>query len=495
MHLEPIGFALASLALATPIFAVVRPALEDFPQHVAITSLLRHYDDPEMGFARDHVIDWGRSPHVLWYALSTTLAYLLGPVLAAKSVLAASLVSLPLAFRFMVERAERPVVLSWLALGLAWNGFVAYGFAQFVAGVTPMLISLGLAARPAPLSRRAQGALALALVVTFGMHLLCAALAFVGVIALRVCRDGTRAWRSCIGVGLASATCLLWLAGTEAGRDVFGMAGLGAERNLAAPDWPAAAEILPEATQWLSNVTHGGADDRLFLGWISVLVFAALAGESGGGRLRAAWLVTVAVAWAGAALLPTTVGWIWPLNVRFAWLALLLGLVLLPVPRGMTRTVWLAACGALALGRVALVADALTDVASVEQAGLSRAVSGIPIGSRVCGVMHDSHSSRLPFWPHHYAAGWVQAERGGSLVFSFVEHPSTPVRWREGTSRPRTGPTGFRPERVDPAVLGWCERVLVLNGPGAFEHSTHFERVVEAGAWSVWAPVARPADP
>lgn len=495
MHLEPIGFALASLALATPIFAVVRPALEDFPQHVAITSLLRHYDDPEMGFARDHVIDWGRSPHVLWYALSTTLAYLLGPVLAAKSVLAASLVSLPLAFRFMVERAERPVVLSWLALGLAWNGFVAYGFAQFVAGVTPMLISLGLAARPAPLSRRAQGALALALVVTFGMHLLCAALAFVGVIALRVCRDGTRAWRTCIGVGLAGAACLLWLAGTEAGRDVFGMAGLGAERNLAAPDWPAAAEILPEATQWLSNVTHGGADDRLFLGWISVLVFAALAGQSGGGRLRAGWLVTVAVAWAGAALLPTTVGWIWPLNVRFAWLALLLGLVLLPVPRGMTRTVWLAACGALALGRVALVADALTDVASVEQAGLSRAVSAIPIGSRVCGVMHDSHSSRLPFWPHHYAAGWVQAERGGSLVFSFVEHPSTPVRWREGTSRPRTGPTGFRPERVDPAVLGWCERVLVLNGPGAFEHSTHFERVVEAGAWSVWAAVARPADP
>ncbi|MCB9623464.1 MAG: hypothetical protein H6723_09010 [Sandaracinus sp.] len=488
LRTEPLGFVLASCALAWPLWAVERPALEDFPQHVAITALLYGYDTPELGFARDHVIDWSRSPHVLWYALSHVLAFVVGPLAAAKTVMTASLVGLPLAFRFLLTRAERPVALSWLALGLVWTGFAAYGFAQFIAGVAPMCVALGLGADARRPSGRAQLGLALSLVACFGMHVLCAAIAFFGVVALRVAREGRHAWRSCLGVLAAGVVCAVWLFSTDAGVDLLAMAGLAPARELAPPDWLAVVDILPDATRWLSNVTQGGVDDRLFLAWVSALVFATLVGQSGAGRLRGAWLVIVGVVWVGTLVLPATVGWIWPLNARLAWLAILLGLVLIPAPRGLARTLWVVVCGALALGRVAIVSDALGKVATIEQAGLTDAIAAVPRGARLCGVMHDSHSSYMPFWPHHHAAAWVQAERGGSLVFSFVDHPSTPVRWRDDATRPTTGPTGFRPGQFDPADLDWCERVLVLNGPGAFETSRDFEPVAHDGPWSVWAP-------
>lgn len=474
-------FVLASLALGVPLWLVARPPMEDFPQHVAITAVLAN-----LRASPDLVADFGRTPHVGWYALAVVLSKLLGPVVAAKLLVSASLSSIPLALRFLVARLGGTPRVAWVVLPVVWSGFVAYGFVQFVAGVPLMLLALALAAGER-LSRPHLVGLGLVLLATFSVHLLCAAVAGLGVIALRASRDGKGAWRTLLVPAGAGLIAMVWTLLTDAGADLLVMAGLraGGEVAPAPARFLPAAGVIPDALEWLSNLTRTEVDDRAFWLWGALVAGCAVAR-----RERAwfalPWSACVGLLVALALLSPQTVGWIWPLGARFAWLAVILGVAGLSLPRGALGGAVITLSLLATVVRVADVARAYVNVERHEQAGLTEVIAALPPGSRLCGVVHDSHSEFVPWWPHHFSAAWAQAERGGSLVFSFVAHPSTPLRFRADVHPPQTGPTGFNPDRVASERMTWCDHVIVYQGPGAFEYARAHELTAHHGRFRLY---------
>lgn len=481
--------------MGLPLFSVARPPMEDLPQHVAIVAVLAN-----PAASPDLVADFGRTPHVAWYALAVSLAWLVGPLLGTKLLLSASLSAIPLTLRLLTARLGGDPRAAWLGLPLVWTGFVAYGFVQFVAGVPLLLLALALAAPDRPLGRREHLRLAAILLLTFSMHLLCAGVAGVGVLALRAGREGKQAWRSLLMPLVVGLIALGWLALTDAGADLLAMLGVGHGSVAAAAParFRPPAEVIPEALNWLSNLTHTHHDDQAFWLWGVVLLGCVLAAERST-RLPWSWVAFVVLVALVALVAPHTVGWIWPLGDRFAWLALLLVVASVSLPRGEWAAVAVAACLTATAVRIGDTSAAYRAVEREEQAGLDAVIRAVPVGTRLCGVMHDSHSAHVPWWPHHYSAAWVQAERGGSLVFSFVEHPSTPLRVRPGVAPPPTGPTGFRPQQASSQHMRWCEHVLVYQGPGAFGAPRAHVQVAQHGRFRLyarraWVPRKLPAD-
>ena len=81
-------------------------------------------------------------------------------------------------------------------------------------------------------------------------------------------------------------------------------------------------------------------------------------------------------------------------------------------------------------------------------------------------------------------------------MFTFMDFPQSPIRFREGDRPPPVGPRWeWMPERVDPDALAWFDYVLVRGGPGAIaRHATTWRPIYEGRAWRVYARVT-PAAP
>jgi hypothetical protein len=92
------------------------------------------------------------------------------------------------------------------------------------------------------------------------------------------------------------------------------------------------------------------------------------------------------------------------------------------------------------------------------------------------------------FSPFIHSVAWVQARRGGAVMFTFNDFPQSPVIFREDNRPPRVPPRWeWTPERVNPDTdLGFYDHVLTRGGPGRVAHSPAFEEVFHDGPWRVF---------
>jgi len=513
------------LAAAVPLWWVAHPPIQDLPQHLAAIRVIHDYGDPGLRFADHFTLALGRTQYLAYYLSAHLLAFPLGVELANRVLLTAVVAGTPWAVAALARGLGRSPVIGLAAVPLLWNAHLILGFLNFVAAIPLALAAVALAVSgrrdegapatgaterlPAPAwgSRRREVGLGALLLLTFTTHVVPFAFAVVGVACCAVDGGVRRTVRRGALLIPAALAVAVWTLASPAGRSTAAAATGGGARFVAVPT------AFAELPGWLTDVLHGPTDDRLLVAWLvltfTLLVFGLarlprrrpdppseaepVAGSDD--RLRERLGLRLAVLPPLALILyfvaPASYDWIWPIHARFPLLAAfwLLPLLRLPSRPRALAPVLVVAAAAISIGSVVAVGRAFVRFEREEVGPLDAAVAAIPEGSRTAGLIFDRGSRYVKFSPFIHSVAWVQARRGGAVMFTFADFPPSPFRFREPDRPPRVPPRWeWTPERVDVVGdLGWYDHVLVRGPPRPLERARDvWTPVFRDGPWSVW---------
>ncbi|MBZ0118863.1 MAG: hypothetical protein K8H88_17830, partial [Sandaracinaceae bacterium] len=185
---------------------------------------------------------------------------------------------------------------------------------------------------------------------------------------------------------------------------------------------------------------------------------------------------------------PAGYDWIWPINARFALMALVFLVPALPRARGLWGAIVLASVVTLSVASTSEVTRAFVAFETDEVGELDGMIAQMPKGARVAGLIFDRGSRHVKYSPFIHSVAWAQAENGGAVMFTFADFPQSPFTFREDRRPPRVPPRWeWMPQAVDPARdLAWFDYVLVRGGPGRIASQPQFSLVASSGPWRVY---------
>ena len=512
-----IGVALlASAMMAAPLWVGRFLPLLDLPQHLAITTVLLHHDDPAWQLAAYFEPQRGElTPYWAHYLALEWLGRVMPVDVAARVFLTLYVFALPWAAMALARALGRSPALGLFAIPLALNANLYYGFIAYCWSVVAMLWALALLARQldAPRARRAAGLglLAAALFFThvqsFAFLLLAAAVLIVrgsaaphppeppralrqrdsgsraAVALVRGAPVWTRALRAWPVAPAALVLFLPWLYLSTTTRP-------GAVRYfppLADPraKYEAPLQRLTGFPAAVAGSYQDGTDDWLLAAWAVTVGAAALSArrEPAGAPARGGIALTVAAVACYFAL-PVSIQGQWDIAPRFAWTAaLLLPCLLRRPPR------WLPAA-TLALAAATAANAAWHHARFDREAGaFDRALAALPRGARVLGLIYDPRGDVLERWPYLHFEQYALVRGGGMAAHSFAANAPLPVRLRPEARV--AAPGVWHPEEFRYDVHGgFYEYFLVRDPTGRHDMSWPFgggmDEVFREGAWQVY---------
>gem|GEM_PF-335726 len=485
--------------LAVPLFLVHRPPMQDLPQHAAAVQVLSRYGDPRWNFAEYFELHLARTQYLTVYLAAVPLARLFGAVFAIKAVVAVAWVATPLSVLALLRALGKDGWLSLLVLPLTYNAHAMTGFVNFIAAIPLMFFGIACAIRvhQEP-TRRRSVALAAILFVTFYTHVVPYGVLLLAVLALAYDRRPSVLLQRLLPIVPSAVAALVWVLTSPAGTKLtqLGKTGAGTQPPVYVP----LHEALHDFADWLIVGLPGEADATRLVLWILLcLLLAAFAAAHGRPRkeplqaqlgraaaLRLGFLLPACIA--GYFWLPVSYDFMWPISLRFPLLAAyLLPLWLVYAPATARRAAAVVATG-LAASALMDVSAAFQQFERTELRGFDEVLAQIPHGSRVAGIIYKPRSESLRQPSLLQSVAWVQAERGGAVMFTFADFPQSPFSFRQNNRPPRVKPRWeWEPWKVNPERdLKWYEYVLVQRGPGALKDSPSFTRVVQSGSWSLW---------
>lgn len=500
-----VGLAAAATWATAPLWLVAHPPIQDLPQHLAATRVLADYGDPSFAFSSYFELQPFRTQYLAYYGLAVVLSWVFGPLIANKLLLSLAILATPYAMRALLRSIGHDERLAVFSLPLLWNAHLILGFLNFIAAIPLSLFGLSLAVRYAALRRAALDASATAgrahircalglgavALLCFYTHVVPYGLCMLGAGAVFVSRDLRRSAACALPLLPSLLAALIWTQRSPAGRSTLEAASGGGAHFASVLD------NLRDLPRWLTDVLHTPADERamvLYAGLMlaaGVLGLGAPAGRDPGDRVssaryRLAWLAPLSAAL--YFLTPTGYGWIWPINARFPLLALLFLGLALPRLRGVAGATLLCGCLAVSFWSSSAVASAFRRVETEEVGQLDRALAAIPRGKMVAALVFDRASGHVKFSPFLHAAGWVQTERGGAVMFTFADFPQSPFRFREARRPPRVPPRWeWMPERVRPAEdLTEYDYILCRGHAPVMARQNLFQPIFQSPRWSVW---------
>jgi hypothetical protein len=460
---------------------------------------LSRFGDARFHFSEYFAIHLGRTQYLTVYLVALPFARLFGALWAMKFIVALAWVATPLSVLALLRAIGKDGWLALLVLPLTYNAHAMTGFVNFIAAIPLMFFGMAIAIRlyRKP-NRRRSWLLAVLLLLTFYTHIVPFGVLLLAVVALAFDSKIAVTLGRLVPVLPSLVAGLAWLFTSPAGLTLARI-GKPAAGSLP-PRYVPVAEAIRGFADWLTPGFPGDADSTRLAIWglLCAMLWAlsasrSLASPNPGdlevGRsasTRLAFLLPLCLAcylW-----LPVSYDFIWPISLRFPLIvAYLLPLWLVHAPFWARR-------GAAVLS-TALVASSLMDVSQTfqqfertELRGLDDIIEKIPEGSRVAGLIFNPQSSITHQNSLLQSVAWVQAEKGGAVMFTFADFPQSPFSFREGHRPPKVPPRWeWEPSRVAPERdLKWYEYVLVHAGPGAIAASPGFTRLARSGSWSLW---------
>jgi hypothetical protein len=482
-----------------PLWAVQRPPIQDLPQHVAAIRVIGDFGTTELRFQEYFELSIFRTQYVSVYLLAWLLSLVTSPLIAAKLVLSLGLVTTPLCLGWLLRSLRAHPLLAWVSLPVLVNVHVLLGFINFVVAIPLMLAGLGLCVEGVRRhSLRPFVGVGVVGFLAFYTHVIPFGLLCLGGLLIVVggsWRDRLHGALALVPAGLAS---LLWLATSPSGKEVSRLWSNHAPKASPAI-YAAPKEALAEWTDWLGGVLTGEADEHRTVLWIALLVVSVVCAALSNthakeapdqattwGRRALAALVVVCIA--GYFLLPTSFSFMWPISRRFALLAVLLVIPAIGAASASVRFVAVAGSLFLAFSGARDQTEAFRRFEARSYQGLDQLLARIDQGRRVAGLIFGTNVPEVRFSPLLHAVGWVQAARGGAVMFTFAEFPQSPFVWRPGHRPPAVPPRWeWTPDRVEPdRDLLWYDYVLVHAGPGRIARACQFALDQRAGQWSLY---------
>lgn len=438
-----ICFWVAVGMLALAFLACPYPPMIDYPQHVAMGSLLRDL----WGGVPYATSLYKTSPFTYNAGIETSigmLSFLMSPEVAGRVILAAHVLVFAMAALALCDYSKRPRWYALLALPLVYNHITGWGFSNFVVALPVALLAAVSWLRVLDGDRarwRLAVVLLLSMVVAYTHVLVMLSLCvIVAVASLEVLLSrGGGAALSRVRRLVMPAVVLLLPVGYSLGAWFWA-------RATSTTVWEHAWAEGQDDPLWSKlrhltfNTTGNFADgsDQYLVAAVFVLGVVLWVGEGGAadGRMRRLALVFFGL----YAVVPKVFIATFHIYQRFLPLAALFAIAAIPVVRA--RWSWQVS---LVASVVALLTggNVLYRFTTLPEVGDGLGIiDDAPVGKSMVGVTYDVGVSTLnrEIWVHlpaHY-----QIRKKGVLAYSFLRNESVPVHYQPGKEPPRP-PGGF----------------------------------------------------
>jgi hypothetical protein len=301
-----VGVAGALLS-AIPFFVSIVPPMTDVAQHVLVARIVNEIDDPILRYSDYFSIDWAIAPTSLFYLLLASLQKIVGPFWDARIYLATWIVTTWVSVWYLarVLRHRDPWIAASAILPLSFCWYAYKGFLPFL--MTMPLFALTVAVWLQPLRPMAKVPLLWALLLTlFGFHIVGAAAA-----AAVICVSATVDW---ITRRSDAKPILLATVSVAPLVLVVGAYVLGSSAPTAYPSSSSVVSNVFDAIKF-TCITLDNLASVAMLVWVALLglVFAS---QFRTWRREATLLAAMACLMAIAAVMPVSLGSLWPAGPR-----------------------------------------------------------------------------------------------------------------------------------------------------------------------------------
>jgi hypothetical protein len=418
-----------SACLVAPLFFVTLPPITDIPQHLAQIQLL---EQTLAGETTEYAINW-TSPNTLVYLPLYLLSQVLAPVAAGKAMMGLLAVMWVGAIHYLARARGRGPEVATLASLLVYNTSFYWGFINFQIGF-PFFVLLIVQAQKPPGARRGWTLLAL-FVLLFLSHALwfLVGAVYLFIIALTEWR-GIKAfiWRLAPGVpvGLIS---IVWYVGFSIGQE---NAGVEVRSMWQTMPWVRLhpGYFIPFMLSGALGLVERFASTVIVM-WVLLVVYENRR------RLKhvidrplgvAALMLLAAVLLGPEAYMNTVL-----FSQRWLPVALVLLLIALPLPQINPSGLRWGVVGLLLLV-VFNTARAWVRFEATEMTGFQTILETLPENQRVIGLDYPNKSRVIDGYPFMQMFAYSQVLNGCELNFSFAEHNTGIVRFKEFQPPPWT---------------------------------------------------------
>lgn len=485
-------YLLVALVASAPAWIVKYPPIQDLPYHVATIRVLHSFHDPAFAFDQHFQLQLGNTHYLLYYLAGSLLAYVIGVAYANVVLMSAYFAGTVLALRSLLRSMGRDPRACFLVIPLLSNVLFIYGLLPFVIGIPLMFWGLSVALRHFRQPRWQSGVLLGVIAIgCFYAHIIPFGLFGIAFAALFPWLRPSK-WLQAGAPVIPSLGLLIWWStATDAGRTTRGL--LTQEHGSGVRKLDVALGDVPN---WFMNVFRDDTDERWLIAFAVLLLVSVAAGLGQREKLlpgaRRYALLPIACV---LLYFATPVGhdFIWPLAQRFAILVALTAIPLIPFPQGWRGHAVTFLALVVAGGVTHNTAKHFLEFQLQEVGDFDEAKAVIPYGSKVCTLVHDKGSTVTHHQPFIHFGSWVQAEKGGVVMFTFAGYPHWPFDFQPGKYPPPGGPARRRwewtPERVpNSEIFPYYDFVLVRGG-GFRPVSGQYERAYDGDRWTVWKRV------
>jgi hypothetical protein len=478
----PICLALSCVAVILPLWVTRYLPAVDIPQHLFLIHVLSSLSDPASPYHAVYVAKPGFT-YLLFYGTVLGLGKIIGIELAMKVYLSAVLAGFPLSLWALTRALGRSPWLSLLSIPLAFTDNFYWGLVSFNSSVPLCILAIAAFVRvleqPEPLDKKPLIILGTSLL---GVQLVHAAamvlpgLAFVAMLALTP-SDRRRRLRAISACAPAAIVFLVWVAiGLKVGRRV----GAPGEPWTSAPGgllslvnyhFRPAQLAFDQAFSLLHGGFWGFADKPVAVAMLAAAAACAVFGivraptVSGAIRRRARPLALFGIAVLLYFVLPSDVdGYMYQLAPRYAQIAALLLLPVLPFPTGQLQRVAMAACVGVAAYTPIVLAPLFSNFGREAQS-IEPIIETVAPRSKIMHLVVTPGSAVATHAVYLHYAAYVAFRTDSIPSFSLAIDPSYPVGYVTGR-RPPASPWEWQPMRVDfSAAVPYYDDFL-WRGPG-----------------------------
>jgi hypothetical protein len=476
---------LCVVGVSLPFLMAPFPPSTDLAQHMAQVRLA---GDVLAGRAPELAIAW-LAPNNLVYAILAALSAVMAPTTAARVGLWLVMLCWTLATLALAVRRGRDPLLGVVASVLAFQSALYWGFLNFLVGWPVFVVWLQLTSAPVRTHQRWRHGLALIAtgLLLYSAHILWFALGGVWLLLAGILtRPPVFIWLLRLGSMVPGAwLAAVWYPQLTQHRARFETGAMWR------PDWWQRLHPL----ELLKTIMGGpaGPGPAAIGGALVFWVLVVLVTRWGEVRRHSDRMLLSAAAMMGLLALVGPDKYMNTIHFgqRWAPCAAALLLVGLPAPRLRLRVAFSvgllgAACTATCL--------AWLSFATMEMSGFRAALDASPPNARVLGLDMVGESEFVGGRPFMQMMAYVQAEKGGSLHFSFAEHGSSLVSYRSPREFSWNPALAWHPERVRTEDVLAFDIVLMNAVPRDHETFRQHAPVVpitETGRWRLYA-VGRP---
>jgi hypothetical protein len=413
---------------AIPFYVSVVPPMTDVSQHVLVARVINDFDDPVLRYSDYFAIDWAIAPTSLFYVLLASIQQIVGPFWDARIYLTIWVVSTWLSVWYLarVRGHQNPWVAAAAILPLSFCWYAYKGFLPFLMAMP--LFALAVAVWFQPTRPTVKVPLLWALLLTlFGFHIVGAAAA-----AAVICVVAAINWlerRSDpepLLLAALSVSPLLVIVGAYV---------LGSNAPSTSPSTASIVSNLFDAVKFTCITLDNVASVAMLL-WV-VILGLLFASQFRYWKHEAPLLASMSCLMAIAALMPVSLGSLWPAGPRLFPFVLILVAVsirwdrLPQIPLAVACLLLLSVLSASSIRHLVILDREVRDFIGGAQ--------HVAPGSSVLPILassYDKSRSVDPFWALISA---YTVRNGGANPYAFAEpHITTgasPLHFRRESDR------------------------------------------------------------